>query len=45
MLKDKNWLDHFGAGTMIGAIPQKLRDPAEETTPVQMLIRVDEAQR
>ena len=45
MLKHKNWFDHFGAGTMIGAIPKNLRDPAEETKPVQMLIRVDEAQR
>jgi hypothetical protein len=29
---------------MIGAIP-RIRDPAEEATPVQMLIRVVEAQR
>ena len=29
---------------MIGAT-HEIRDPAEETTPVQMLIRVDEAKR
>jgi hypothetical protein len=43
-MKEKNWLDHFGARTMIGAT-HETRDPAEETTPVQMLIRVDEAKQ
>ncbi len=44
MTRRKNWLDHFGARTMIGAT-HEIRDPAEETTPVQMLIRVDEAKQ
>ena len=44
MVKFNNWLDHFDAKAIIGAIP-RIRDPAEETMPVQMLIRVDEAQQ
>jgi hypothetical protein len=43
-MKQKNWLDHFGARTMIDATPES-ETPAEEATPVQMLIRVDEAKR